>query len=196
MGRWQPDARGRLQLAALELYGERGFEETTVADIAGRAGVTERTFFRHFADKREVLFDGAAELERRAVEGIVGAPASATPVAAVGAGMAAAVAPMQEGRDYSRMRAAVIAGTTSLQERELLKLAALTAAAAAALHRRGVPEPTASLAAEVGITAFKVGFGWWVGDEPPGTITECVEAALEQLRALTAAPIPAGKADE
>lgn len=194
MGRWQPDARGRLQLAALELYGERGFEETTVADIAGRAGVTERTFFRHFADKREVLFDGAAELERRAVDAIVAAPASATPVEAVGAGMTAAVAPMQEGRDHARLRAAVIAGTSSLQERELLKLATLTAAATAALRRRGVPEPVATLAAEVGVTAFKVGFGWWVGDDPPGTITECVHGALEHLRALTAAPTPTGKA--
>ena len=62
MGRWEPDARGRLVKAAMELYGERGFEQTTVAEIAERAGLTERTFFRHFADKREVLFAGAGAL--------------------------------------------------------------------------------------------------------------------------------------
>jgi hypothetical protein len=60
MTRWEPNARGRLEQAALALYGERGFENTTVAEIAARAGLTERTFFRHFADKREVLFAGGA----------------------------------------------------------------------------------------------------------------------------------------
>ncbi|SDR81737.1 DNA-binding transcriptional regulator, AcrR family [Friedmanniella luteola] len=195
MGRWQPDARGRLQLAALELYGEQGFEQTTVADIAERAGVTERTFFRHFADKREVLFDGASELERRAVEAILVAPPSCPPVEAVGAGMAAAAAPLDEVRDYSRLRAAAIAGHASLQERELLKLAALTAAATAALHERGVPEPAATLAAEVGVAAFKVGFGWWIADDATDTLTACIRSALDQLRALTSQPATRAAAD-
>src|SRR5215472_3630839 len=80
MGRWEPDARGRLERAALELYGERGFEQTTVAEIAGRAGLTERTFFRHFADKREVLFAGSAALRDLIVNAVTSAPASATPI--------------------------------------------------------------------------------------------------------------------
>ena len=184
MGRWQPDARGRLQLAALELYGEQGFEQTTVADIAERAGVTERTFFRHFADKREVLFDGSAHLERRAVEAIVSAPPSSSPVEAVGLGMVAGAAPLEEGLDHARLRAAAIASHTSLQERELLKLATLTAAATAALHERGVPEPAATLAAEIGVTAFKVGFGWWLAGEPAGSLSGCIQTALDQLGQL------------
>ena len=186
MGRWEPDARGRLRLAALELYGEHGFEQTTVADIADRAGVTERTFFRHFADKREVLFDGSGELERRAVDAIVAAPASADPVEAVVTGMVAGAAPLDEHRPYSLLRAAAIAGNASLVERELLKLATLTAASAAALRTRGVPEPDAALAAEVGVTAFKVGFARWLGDEPPGDLTSCIRTALDQLRRLAA----------
>ncbi|CAA9298330.1 MAG: Transcriptional regulator, AcrR family [uncultured Friedmanniella sp.] len=183
MRRWEPDARGRLQLAALELYGERGFEQTTVVDIAQRAGVTERTFFRHFADKREVLFDGSVELEHRAVEAVVAAPVTADPVEAVVAGLVAASAPLDDHRDRSRLRATTIAGHASLVERELLELATLTASSAA-LDPRGVPDPTAELAAEMGVTAFKVGFAWWVGDDPPGDLGTCIRSALDQLRGL------------
>jgi AcrR family transcriptional regulator len=182
MGRWEPDAKGRLMVAALELYTERGYEQTTVADIAQRAGVTERTFFRHFADKREVLFDGAGTLQETVVTAI--ADASALPVAqVVGAAMERAAAMMQERRDFARQRAAAIAANPSLQERELLKLAALGAAAAAALRDRGVPEPTATLAAEVGVTVFKVAFEQWIGDQPD--FPACIRATLEGLKALT-----------
>ena len=80
MGRWQPNARGRLEQAALELYVERGFEQTTVEEIARRAGLTERTFFRHFADKREVLFAGAASLQDLLVRSVASAPDAATPI--------------------------------------------------------------------------------------------------------------------
>src|SRR6202035_2298884 len=90
MGRWEPNARGRLEQAALELYLERGFEQTTVAEIAKRAGLTERTFFRHFADKREVLFSGAGALEELLVSAVAGAPESSAPMAAVAAGLEAA----------------------------------------------------------------------------------------------------------
>ena len=76
MGRWEPNARGRLEQAAMELYLERGFDQTTVAEIAERAGLTERTFFRHFADKREVLFAGAGALQELLVSAVAGAPDS------------------------------------------------------------------------------------------------------------------------
>src|ERR1700729_3568856 len=89
MTRWEPNASGRLQRAALELYSERGFDETTVAEIAKRAGLTERTFFRHFADKREVLFWGAGMLQEHVVEAVVNAPASAVPIDAVAAALEA-----------------------------------------------------------------------------------------------------------
>src|SRR6187397_786262 len=121
MARWEPDSRGRLRQAALDLYGERGFEHTTVAEIAERAGVTERTFFRHFADKREVLFDGSGLLQQRLVDAIADAPAGLAPIDVVGHAFADAAALLEERRDHARARAGVIAANPALQERELLK---------------------------------------------------------------------------
>src|ERR1035437_10194474 len=123
MSRWEPNARGRLERAAMELYIERGFEQTTVAEIAARAGLTERTFFRHFADKREVLFAGAGELQDFLVSTLAGAPDSAAPIDAVAAALEAAGALLQERRDYAGQRPAVIAANVELQERGLIKLA-------------------------------------------------------------------------
>src|SRR6266581_9385232 len=118
MSRWEPNPRGRLEQAALELYIERGFEQTTVAEIAKRAGLTERTFFRHFADKREVLFAGTGTLQELLVSAVAGAPDSAAPMDAVAAALQAAGAVLQERRGYSRLRQAVIAANAGLQERE------------------------------------------------------------------------------
>jgi AcrR family transcriptional regulator len=186
MGRWKPDAHGRLARAALDLYAERGFEQTTVVDIAEHAGVTERTFFRYFADKREVLFEGSSALQEYVVATITSMPASTAPIDAVGGAMEGAASLLEERRDFARQRAAVIAANPSLQERELLKLANLGAAAAEALRRRGVPDPAAGLAAETGVTVFKIGFERWIGDAPSGSFAQCIHEALDQLRALTA----------
>ena len=124
MGRWEPDSRGRLQEAALALYSERGFDQTTAAQIADRAGLTERTFFRHFADKREVLFGGSALLKERIVDGVTGAPAADGALDAVGRGLEAAAAVLGEfRRDLTRQRQDVIASNPELRERELAKLA-------------------------------------------------------------------------
>jgi AcrR family transcriptional regulator len=150
VSRWEPDARGRLQEAALALYGERGFEQTTVAEIARRAGLTERTFFRHFADKREVLFYGSGILQDLLVKAVAGAPPTASPIDAVAAGLDAIPAMFQDRREGSRQRQAVINANAELQERELIKLAKLAMALAGALRERGVPDPAASLAAEAG----------------------------------------------
>ncbi|HTX63209.1 MAG TPA: helix-turn-helix domain-containing protein, partial [Acidimicrobiales bacterium] len=110
MGRWQPDSRGRLQEAALALYAEKGFEQTTAAEIAARAGLTERTFFRHFADKREVLFGGSSLLRDRIVEGVSHAPPAEGPLESVARGLDAAAGMLGEARrDLSRQRHAVIA---------------------------------------------------------------------------------------
>ena len=186
MGRWKPDAGGRLIRAALELYGERGFDETTVADIAERAGVTDRTFFRYFADKREVLFDGANQLQDFVVGAIAAAPAGAAPIDVVADAFADVTALLEERRDFARQRAAVIAATPSLQERELLKLASLGAAAAETLRRRGVRDSAAGLAAETGVAVFRVGFERWIADPPAGTLDECIRAAVGELKALAA----------
>src|SRR5947208_7907060 len=123
MVRWEPDSRGRLEQAALALYDERGFDHTTVAEIAARAGVTERTFFRYFADKREVLFSGSATLQDVLVSAAVNAPESAAPIDAVAAALEAVAGPLQERREHARKRQAVIAANDELRERELVKLA-------------------------------------------------------------------------
>src|SRR6516165_8453447 len=118
MGRWEPDSRGRLQEAALALFSERGFDQTTAAQIAARAGVTERTFFRHFADKREVLFGGSELLKERIVRGVAGAPADEGPLEAVARGLDAAASMLGEfRRDLSAQRHAVIAANPELRER-------------------------------------------------------------------------------
>src|ERR1700728_120620 len=130
MGRGKPDARGRLAKAAMELYAEQGFEQTTVAEIAARAGLTERTFFRHYADKREVLFYGTEMMQHLLVEAVAAAPASATAMDAVGAAFQAAGAMLQENPERVRLRDSIVSANAELRERELIKLAALAAAVA------------------------------------------------------------------
>jgi AcrR family transcriptional regulator len=186
MARWQPNALGRLEKAALELYGERGFDQTTVADIALRAGLTERTFFRYFADKREVLFWGAGALQELLVGTVVGAPDSMAPLDAVAAALQAAAAVLEKRRDYARLRHALITAHAELQERELIKLASLGAALADTLRRRGVPEPAASVAAEAGIAVFKIAFERWVHDEEQRDLSQHIRESLEALEAVAA----------
>jgi AcrR family transcriptional regulator len=188
MGRWEPNARGRLELAALELYGEHGFEQTTVAEIAKRAGLTERTFFRHFADKREVLFSGAGSLQELLVSTVAGAPGSAGPMDAVAAGLEAAGAALQERREFARQRQSIIAANTELQERELTKLASLASAMADTLRRRGITEPAASLTAEAGIAVFRIAFERWVNETNQQALPRLIRESLDELRAITAEP--------
>lgn len=187
MVRWQPDAQGRLTRAALELYAERGFERTTVADIATRAGVTERTFFRHFRDKREVLFDGSATLQERVVGGVLAAPGHVGALEAMRVGLEAA-APIFDGRhEFARRRGAVVAAHPSLTERELLKLATLTDAAAQALRQRGEDRMGARLAAEAGIGAFRVAFERWLDGPADGSLAQCLRDAFARLAGLSGA---------
>jgi len=186
MVRWEPDARGRLEQAALALYGERGFEQTTVAEIAERAGLTERTFFRHFADKREVLFWGQDALMALVTAHIADALDSASPFEAVG-GALRAVGEIFEGRRaHARRRQAVIAANPGLQERELIKLASLAATMAEALGRRGVPQPAAKLTAETAVAIFKVAFDRWIRAGGDDDLTHVIGESLDELKALTA----------
>lgn len=150
-----------MQRSALELYAERGFDETTVQHIAARAGVTERTFFRHFADKREVLFDGSHEFEQVVIHGIEESTA-AVALDMVADGLAATGAFFDERREWSKKRATVIAAVASLHERELLKLSAMGAAIANALRGRGVVEQDAELAADLGVAVFGRAFQRWI----------------------------------
>jgi AcrR family transcriptional regulator len=182
MGRWLPDARGRLASAAMELYQERGFEQTTVAEIASRSGLTERTFFRHFADKREVLFAGSEILQQLLVDAVAGAPATASPIEAVAAGLAAAAETIGGNRDFSRRRQAIIAANPDLRERELIKMATLGDAMTDALRTRGVAEPAASLTAEAGIAIFRVAFERWVSEEDAVSLAALMRESLGDLR--------------
>jgi AcrR family transcriptional regulator len=186
VARWKPDSRGRLEQAALALFDEGGFENTTVAEIAARAGLTERTFFRYFADKREVLFGGAGALQELLVDAVVAAPADAAPLAAVGAALEAAGELLQQRREFSRQRQAVIASSVELHERELIKLATLAVAVAVALRDRGVKDPAASLTAEAGIAVFRVAFERWVDDPHERDLPELIRESLDELRAVTA----------
>ncbi len=170
----------------MELYSERGFEQTTVAQIAERAGLTERTFFRHFTDKREVLFWGAGTLQELLVTAVAGAPASAAPLDAVAAGLEAAGALLQERRQGARQRQSIIAANPELQERELIKLATLAAALTDTLRRRGVPDPAAGLSAEAGIAVFKIAFERWLDDANEHDLPAVMRASLDELRAVTA----------
>ncbi len=185
MARWEPDSRGRLEEAALALYGERGFENTTVAEIAESAGLTERTFFRHFADKREVLFGGAAMLEELLVNSVAGAPDSAAPIDAVVAALEAAGALLQERRAFARRRQMVIAANAELRERELIKLASLASALADSLRGRGVSDPAATLTAEAGIAVFRVAFDRWLEEGNRKDLSRLIRESLDELKAVT-----------
>jgi AcrR family transcriptional regulator len=184
MGRWEPNARGRLEQAALELYGERGFEQTTVAEIAKRAGLTERTFFRHFADKREVLFGGSVLLQDLLVRTVIEAPDPTAPIDAVAAALEAGGAVLFHER--ARKRHTVIVENAELRERELIKLASLASALTDALRRRGVTDLAAQLTAEAGIAAFKVAFERWVGEPDEQDLPQLIRESFDELKAVTA----------
>jgi AcrR family transcriptional regulator len=191
MARWEPNAAERLREAALDLFEERGYEQTTVAEIAARAGLTERTFFRHFADKREVLFRGSEALRDTLVAAVDEAPAGASALQAVGAAVEAAGGGFV--REFAGRRQAVILANPELQERELIKLASLTDALADALRRRGVSDAVARLAGETGMAVFRITFERWVDDAQERSWSEHLHEALAELDELVAgAAQPAG----
>ena len=188
MARWEPGARERLVVAAVDLFFEHGYDATTVAQIAERAGVTKSTFFRHFADKRELLVAGQETLSRLLAEGIGGASQDATPLAAVAEGLKRASSEMGPiSRKLGPRISAAVAASTELQQRDALKSVGLAAAMTDALTTRGVPVVAARLAAEMGLLAFKQGFAKWVeaDSEDDGGLEPYALAALDELRATT-----------
>jgi AcrR family transcriptional regulator len=186
MSRWKPDAQGRLMGAAIELFDEQGYEATTVAEIAERAGLTKRTFFRYFSDKREVLFSGSQELQRLWLEGLATAPAEASPLAVVTAGLDPVAEMFTERHPFARIRAQVIEANPELQERELIKLQRLAAAIKGALMERGVSMNAAILAAQSGVTIFHVAFAHWVQQNDPTALRRLIDESLQELRSVTA----------
>ena len=187
MTRWKPDAAGRLIKAAITLFDEQGYDETTVAEIAEAAGLTKRTFFRHFADKREVLFQGSKQLEHLWADGVAAAPPDAGAMAAVMAGLEPVTAMFAERHPFARIRSRIIAANPELQERELIKLQTLAAAIVAALRARGVADNDAVLAAQTGVTVFHVAFARWVAQDDPAALQRLSQESLDELRSVTAA---------
>jgi AcrR family transcriptional regulator len=184
VARWDPDGRGRLEQAALELFIERGYDNTTVADIADKAGLTERTFFRHFADKREVLFSGSDALRARLADAVSAAPKAATPIEAVEAALDDVATVLYERRDIVPRRQSVISAHPELRERELIKLASWADAMTASLRARGVNEPSARLAAEAGIAALKTAFERWAVNPRRRNLVALIHESFEELKAL------------
>ena len=183
MGRWAPDARERLESAALDLFVKNGYEETTVAQIADRAGLNRATFFRHFADKREVLFGGEDVLAGLFADGIRAASPDAILTECLQAAFAAAeVALTPQQRAKAAQRVLVVATNSELQERGLLKHARIAGSINAALRERGVDELTARLGAEVGMLAFTIAVERWMTSETAEPFTVLAASALNDLQ--------------
>ncbi|GGR91274.1 MULTISPECIES: TetR family transcriptional regulator [Streptomyces] len=185
MPRSGAEARRRLQQAALELYQERGFDQTTTAEIAARAGVNERTFFRHFPDKREVLFDGEADLRAALTREVADAPDGLRPLDVLLRAFRRAGRILEDNRPFSEPRLKIIAVTPALRERDLAKAASLTEALAEALRQRGVPGRLAGLAAHTGWAAFHQAAQAWI-DDPAQNLDAHLVRAFDDLRALSA----------
>lgn len=184
MSRWNPDSRSRLEQAAYDLFLERGYDQTTVADIAERAGLTERTFFRHYADKREVLFGGASVLKDAIVRALDELPQGVQTIDAVRTAVEAAANVLRGRRELARERQQIVSAHPDLQERGLIKRATLTAALVEGLRRCGVPDADASLAADLGMAIFHVGFERWLAEPSDREFVDLIREGFEQLRAL------------
>ncbi len=188
VARWQPDARERLALAALDLFAERGYENTTVIEIAERAGLTKSTFFRHFPDKREVL-SGGNTMFKLLVEGIAEAPAKATPLEAIAHALDVAGQKVfvPANREFGARRRAVIAASAELQEREALKGLALVASITEALRQRGAADMTAQMAAQTGALTLKLAYDRWLDPDNEAEFGQVARRTLAELRTATAA---------
>lgn len=190
MARWEPGARERLVVAAVDLFTEQGYDDTTVAQIAARAGVTKSTFFRHFTDKREVLVAGQETLSQLFAEGIADTPAGASPLQAVAAGLRRACGAMgQLNREIGARLKAAIAASEELRGRDALKSVSLAATITTSLVARGAPEATAQLAGELGVLALKRGYAKWAEaeDAAPEDLVRYTLEALDELRDASAA---------
>src|SRR5690625_1629839 len=194
MARWKPGAKDRLQEAALTLFAANGFEQTTAAEIAQAVGLTERTFFRHFSDKREVLFYGQASFEQAFLDGMAAAPPQAPPWDLVARTLqgAATLFP-KERREHSRVRQRVIDRNPALQEREAHKMSTLAVTLVDALHQRGIADPAASLAAESATTVFGIAFLQWISAGEERSMSTITADVLSELQSLTAGASPSGR---
>ena len=192
MARWEGNARGRLERAALDLFNEQGYDRTTVAQIAQRANLTERSFYRWFADKREVLFGGSEDLVKQLVAAINAAPADIGALPALLVAFATAPKVFRP-RAFLQERSAVIAANPPLQERELIKLALISEALTAALVHRGHDQQTARLATDVGMAVLRLTTERCMADER-ADFAEVLLVSAADLFAVTADSVPSPSA--
>jgi len=187
MARWEPGTPQRLQRAALELFATRGYEQTTATEIAQSVGLTERTFFRHFSDKREVLFYGQDVFVQAFLDGVASAPPGASAIEIVDCALQSAVSLFpDERRSQSRTRQSVIEQNPALQERESHKLTGLAVTVADALRERGVGDLAATLAAESGATVFGIAFTQWIREDEQRSLADIAADVLRELRTMAA----------
>lgn len=198
MPRWEPGAQPRLEQAALALFAERGYDGTTVADIAERAGLRKRSFFRYFPDKREALFGGtprlAAHLRRQAEE----APAGTPPWQVLLAALTSSARLLPEDRSAARTRRSIISANPELREREVLKVAMLDDLLRALLAERGVPEQQAAYLVRLALTVYEQAFDRWAAPATGTTFESCMvdaAAGLERALMLCRPAIPARGSD-
>lgn len=188
MGRWEPDAAGRLREAALDLFEEHGFDSTTVEDIASRAGVTKRTFFRHYADKREVLFggDSGTSFVSLFAQGLAAADPDLPPERALTGALEHVAATFEVRWAFARRRQGVLAANASLRERELVKMETVVGVLADGLRARGVADPAATVAAEAAVAVFRTAFARWVSTAEEGDLAAEVRTVAAALRGVVA----------
>lgn len=193
MVRWEPDARGRLRAAALELFVEQGFERTTVAQIAERAGLNRRTFFHHFADKREVVFAGQEGDDEQLLIAVRDQPGPADPLAAALAGLKRVVAePSERFREGAVQVGAIIAASPELRERELAKRGHLAGVLAAALRERGVAGGAAEVTGWAAVAVFFVARNRWNRPGNQRTLAAHLDGAAAEFVSSSSAPSSAG----
>ena len=183
MGRWDADANGRLLQAAMTLFFQRGYDDVTVAEIAESAGLTKRTFFRHFADKREVPFAGAPAFQAGVVAAVTAAPDDVAPAEAAVAALAeTSGAQLAQWAEYARARRDLVATSADLRERALIKNASLTDAVAEALRQRGTAALAADLTAHGAVAAFTVGYDRWLDGDGKADLPTLVRETFDELR--------------
>jgi AcrR family transcriptional regulator len=182
MARWAADAAGRLHNAALELFIENGFAATTVPQITERAGLTTRSFFRYFADKREVLFTGEDELPAVVAEMFDQADLEQTPMEIVHHGLRNVVTPrLKSFRNELLVRRQIVHSDDGLRERELRKLAILHSAATAALIRRGLTPLDAEIMGRLAVTIYDTTLELWLAQDAPDSLDAILDSVVEAV---------------
>jgi AcrR family transcriptional regulator len=181
MGRWAPGVAGRLRDAAIELFSVDGFDLVTVEQIAAAAGVTQRTFFRYFPTKEDVLFAEGDDIVAELRTGLAAAPRTASPATMLLAAMTSLAEALEPRRNENRRRAHIIRSVAALRERELLKQHYIALELVDEFVSRGIPRPRASMLAGVGMVVFQSAHSAWVTDRARTTLAARIEVGLREI---------------